>query len=64
METTFKGETDTLHLRLAPGPVAECSEVSPGIMLEFDAQGKLVGIEIRNAQQTLADAAGPNPDKR
>jgi uncharacterized protein YuzE len=38
---------------LAERPSTESREVSPGIVLDFDAAGYLVGIDIDNASQNL-----------
>jgi uncharacterized protein YuzE len=38
---------------LAERPSTESREVSPGIVLDFDAAGHLVGIDIDNASQNL-----------
>ena len=37
---------DRVHLRLADAAVRESEEIEPGIVLDFDAAGQIVGIEI------------------
>jgi uncharacterized protein YuzE len=39
-------EDDALYLRLDETPVVESEEVSDGIVLDYNAEGKVVGIEV------------------
>ena len=39
---------DALYFRLDESPVVESEEVQPGVILDFNAEGKMVGIEILN----------------
>ena len=41
-------ESDALYFRLDESAVVESEEVQPGVILDFDAQGNVVGIEILN----------------
>jgi uncharacterized protein YuzE len=38
-------ESDTLYLRLDESKVVESEEVRPGVILDFDSQGRVVGVE-------------------
>lgn len=38
-------ESDTLYLRLDESKVVESEEVRPGVILDFDAEGQVVGVE-------------------
>jgi uncharacterized protein YuzE len=38
--------TKIIHLRLDDREVASCEEVRPGVRIEYDASGELVGVEI------------------
>ena len=38
--------SDALYFRLDESPVVESEEVQPGIILDYNAAGKVVGIEI------------------
>ena len=55
MKITFDPETDTLTLLLKPGPVAESDEDHPGVILDYDEAGDVVGIEILDASRRVAD---------
>lgn len=37
---------DTLYFRLDDSAIVESEEVQPGVILDFDANGKVVGVEI------------------
>lgn len=39
-------QADALYLRLDESSVVESEEVEPGVVLDFDEQGNVVGIEI------------------
>ncbi len=39
-------ETDALYLRLDDSAIVESQEVSPGVVLDFNDQNQVVGIEI------------------
>ena len=47
---------DALYIRLEESAIAESEEVSPGVILDFDDGGRVVGIEILNVRQRLPGA--------
>lgn len=53
MKFNYYPETDSLYIDLADRPSAESKEVNPGVVLDFDAEGKIVGIDIDNASQIV-----------
>lgn len=46
MRLKLDKEADALYLRLDETAVVESEEVQPGIVLDYDAEGKVVGVEI------------------
>jgi uncharacterized protein YuzE len=46
-------ETDSLYINLSERPSVESEEAAPGVVLDFDAEGHLVGIDIDNASNHL-----------
>ncbi len=56
MKATYDVQSDTLTLELRPGPVAESDEDKPGVILDYDEAGNLVGIEILDASKRVAEA--------
>jgi uncharacterized protein YuzE len=53
MRLNYYPETDSLYIDLAERPSTESREVSEGIVLDYDANGHLVGIDIDNASKKL-----------
>ena len=49
MKLNYDPETDSLYIDLSERPSAESREISAGVVLDYDAQGDLVGIDIDNA---------------
>jgi uncharacterized protein YuzE len=56
MKAKYEPRTDTLTLELKPGPVAESDEGKPGVILDYDAAGDLIGIEVLDASKRVAEA--------
>ena len=46
MKLTIDRDADALYLNLDESPAAESEEISPGIVLDYSAEGKVVGIEM------------------
>ncbi len=46
MRIEFDPSADALYIELADGDVEKTTEISPGVMLDFDANGNVLGIEM------------------
>lgn len=53
-DTTFDPEADAVYIYVGEGEVAETEEVAPNVMLDFDAEGRVVGVEVLTASKVLA----------
>jgi len=53
MKINYYPDTDSLYIDLSEQPSAESREVSEGIVLDYDAEGCLVGIDIDNASKKV-----------
>jgi uncharacterized protein YuzE len=53
MKLNYYPETDSLYIELSEKTSSESKEVSEGIVLDYDAKGNLVGIDIDNASKKL-----------
>jgi len=49
MKLNYYPETDSLYIDLSEKPSVESREISEGIVLDYDGEGNLVGIDIDNA---------------
>jgi uncharacterized protein YuzE len=58
MKIRIDRENDALYLRLDESAVVESEEVQPGVILDFNAENQVVGIEILNLSVRVA------PEKR
>jgi len=47
-------ESDALYFRLDESVVVESEEVQPGVILDFNAEGAVVGIERLNLSRRVA----------
>lgn len=55
MKTIYDRITDTLTVILRDAPVAESDEDKEGVILDFDACGNLVSVEILDASKKVSD---------
>ncbi len=53
MKLNYHPETDSLYIDLSERPSTDSREISEGIVLDYDANGKLVGIDIDNASNKV-----------
>jgi uncharacterized protein YuzE len=49
MKVNYFPDTDSLYIDLSERPSAESREISEGVVLDYDREGNLVGIDIDNA---------------
>jgi uncharacterized protein YuzE len=60
MKVTYDQEVDILNIELTDGKIEESDEDKPGVILDYDAAGNIVSIEILNASKRIRN---PRPVK-
>ncbi|OGA03456.1 MAG: hypothetical protein A3H35_20985 [Betaproteobacteria bacterium RIFCSPLOWO2_02_FULL_62_17] len=53
MKLNYHPETDSLYIDLSEKTSVETREISEGVLLDYDADGHLVGIDIDNASNKV-----------
>ena len=49
MKLNYHADTDSLYIELSDRPSVNSREISEGVVLDYDAEGRLVGIDVDNA---------------
>jgi uncharacterized protein YuzE len=61
MKLEFDTHADAVYLELTEAEVEESREIQPGIIMDYDAEGQIVGIEVlyvsKRAETALRKAA-------
>lgn len=70
MKIIYDADRDILQITFLQGAVEETTQIAPGFVLDYDGDGRVVGIELRRASKRLDNpydihyAVGPaNVDK-
>ena len=53
MKLNYYPETDSLYIDLSEKPSVDSREITEGIVLDYDADGDLVGIDVDNASRKM-----------
>lgn len=53
MKVNYHPDTDSLYIDLTERASAESREISTGVVLDYDEDGNLVGIDIDNASKKV-----------
>jgi len=60
----YDPSSDVLYVVTQEGEEEEFIEVSPGVNIELDAEGRVIGVEILNASEALSGIIEPLYHKR
>ena len=58
MKVTYDTEVDVLRILFRDAPIEESDEDKPGVILDYDSDGNIVGLEVLNASQRVANPRG------
>lgn len=55
MKSIYDPDRDILQISLTEAVVEETTQISPGLILDYDEDGRVIGLEIRKASQKVDD---------
>ncbi len=55
MKVTYDPEVDVLRILLRDAPIEESDEDKPGVILDYDKDGNVVGLEILEASKRITN---------
>ena len=53
MKAEYDAEVDVLTITWHNAPIEESESISPGVIIDYDQAGNVIGIEILNASQKI-----------
>jgi uncharacterized protein YuzE len=53
MKITYDPEVDVMRIIFSSAPIEESDEEKPGVILDFDKSGNVVGMEILDASKRM-----------
>ena len=53
MKVTYDPEVDILRIILSSAPIEESDEGKPGMILDYDKEGNIIGLEILDASKRV-----------
>lgn len=53
MKLNYYRDTDSLYIDLSSKPSMDSTEISEGVVLDYDSEGNLTGIDIQHASEKL-----------
>jgi uncharacterized protein YuzE len=55
MKLRFDEKNDALYLRLDETPIADSEEIKPGVILDFDENNNIIGVEILAVSKRISE---------
>jgi len=53
MKVKYNKEVDVLYISFSDNPIIESEEDKPGITLDYDDKGSIIGIEVLNSSKQI-----------
>ncbi len=53
MKVVYDPEKNILQIALSGSAIAETAQVAPNLILDYDEDGQVVGLELRNASKSV-----------
>jgi len=50
----YRPEDNAAYIRLSGQHIVESAEIAPGVVFDYDAEGRIVGIELLDARAQLS----------
>lgn len=63
MKLSYDPDADSLWIRWNDSPIDESDEIEPSIVLDYDAEGVVVGIEVLNASKNIQNLSALSASK-
>jgi uncharacterized protein YuzE len=57
MKTQYDAEANALYVKFSDDKIERTEELRPGINIDFDSRGHIVGIEMLDAKTVLSESA-------
>jgi len=54
LKVSYDADANAAYIRLSSAKVMESEEVTPGVVFDFDKEGRIVGIELLDAKTQLS----------
>lgn len=58
MKVIYDPEVDVLRILFRDAPIEESDEDKPGVILDYDKEGNIVGLEVLNASKRVENPRG------
>ncbi len=55
MKVLYDPDKDILQISFKPSMIEETAQIAPGLILDYDEDGSVVGFELRSASQMIDD---------
>ena len=53
-EITYRSEDNAAYIRLSREKILDSAEIAPGVVFDYDSDGRIVGIELLDARAQLS----------